>query len=83
MMDKHSFMTVVTAFFMCYLDIDDSLYNSFGELTESGAQICAKYLIDKCVFNDEKDMKAEALKTFDIILPHWIFEYKRSDNNAE
>lgn len=76
-MDKHSFMTSVTAFFMCYLDIADSLYNSFGELTKSGAQTCAKYLIDKGVFNDEKDMKKEALKSFDIILPQWIFEYEQ------
>lgn len=76
-MSDHSFFTSVTAFFMGYLDIDNSLYDSYGVLSKKGIQICAKYLIDEGVFLNEKELKKEALKSFNIILPEWIFNYEK------
>ena len=64
---------------MRYLDIPNNLFASKGILTKSGIQSCSKYLIDKGVFDDKEDMKKEAFKDFNIILPDWVFDYKRSD----
>lgn len=78
-MSLHSFFTSITAFFMGYTDIPDSLFRTKGIMTQSGIQACAKYLIDKGVFTDKEDMKTQAFKDFNIILPDWVFDYKRSD----
>ena len=77
-MNDYSFMTKVTAFFMCYLKIPKNFYESGGEvLSKKCVQKCAKYLIDTCVFDNAKDMKIEAGKEFNIILTQWIFEYEQ------
>ena len=78
-MSEHSYFTSITAFFMGYVDIPDSLFASKGILTKTGFQACAKYLIDNGAFTDKEDMKKEAFKSLSIILPDWIFDYKRSD----
>ena len=79
-MSKHSYFTSIAAFFMGYVDIPDSLFASKGTLTQTGAQACAKYLIDKGVFVDKEDMKKEAFKNFSIILPDWLFDCKESED---
>ena len=81
-MSLHSYFTSITAFFMGYVDIPDSLFRTKGIMTQSGIQACAKYLIDNGVFTDKEDMKKEAFKSLSIILPDWVFEYKRSDENV-
>jgi hypothetical protein len=66
---------------MGYLDIPDSLFETKGIMKKSGMSACAKYLIDKGVFDDKEDMKKEAFKNLRIILPDWIFDYKESEVN--
>jgi hypothetical protein len=81
-MSLHSYFTSITAFFMGYVDIPDSLFRTKGIMTQSGIQACAKYLIDNGVFADEEDMKTEAFKSLRIIIPDWVFDYKRSDTDV-
>ena len=78
-MSLHSYFTSITAFFMGYLDIPDSMFRTKGIMTQSGIQACAKYLIEKGVFDDKEDMKKEAFKKHFIILPDWVFDYKESE----
>ena len=78
-MSLHSYYSSITAFFMKYLDIPDSFFQSKGILQKTSIQTIAKYLIDKGVFDDKEDMKKEAFKKHFIILPDWVFDYKRSD----
>lgn len=73
-MDNKGYFAKVTAFFNSYLAIPESHFEQNGILSSGGMQICARYLIDLGVFEDKNDMKAEALKTFNIILPDWIFK---------
>lgn len=73
--DDRSFLTSVTAFFMTYLNIPEHLFKSGGVLTKEGYQTCANKLIDGEVFEDKCDMRLQAIKDFNIILPDWIFEY--------
>ncbi len=70
----HSFYTSVASFFMQYLDIPETLFETKGILTKTGTQACAKYLIEKGVFINEKDMKTQAFEDYRIILPDWVFE---------
>lgn len=76
MNDDRSFLTSVTAFFMTYLNIPENFFKSGGVLTKEGYQACAEKLIDGGVFDDKNDMKSQAIKDFNIILPDWVFEYK-------
>ena len=78
-MSLHSYYSSITAFFMRYLDIPDSFFESHGILEQTSIQTIVKYLIDKGVFNDKQDMKIEAFKQLSIILPEWVFDYTRSD----
>lgn len=82
-MSLHSYFTSITAFFMGYLDIPDSLFRTKGIMTQSGIQACAKYLIDSGVFTDKEDMKKEAFKSLSIILPDWVFDYKGGEENVK
>lgn len=82
-MSLHSYFTSITAFFMGYVDIPDSLFRTKGIMTQSGIQACAKYLIEKGVFTDKEDMKKEAFKSLSIILLDWVFEYKRGEENVK
>ena len=75
-MSLRSYLTSITAFFMGYVDIPDGLFKTKGIMTKTGIQACAKYLIDKGVFDDKQDLKKEAFKSISIILPDWVFEYK-------
>ena len=81
MNDDRSFLTSVTAFFMTYLNIPENFFKSGGVLTKEGYRTCVKKLIDGGVFNDKYDMKSQAIKDFNIILPDWVFEYKEGVNN--
>lgn len=78
-MSLHSYYSSITAFFMKYLDIPDSFFQSHGILQKTSIQTIAKFLIDKGVFTDKQDMKTEAFKQLRIILPDWVFDYTRSD----
>lgn len=76
-MSEHSYFTSVTAFFMSYLDIPDDFYEPGSIMAKKAMQTCAQYLIITGVFENAEDMKKEALREFNIILPHWIFEYEK------
>ena len=82
-MSLHSYFTSITAFFMGYVDIPDNLFRTKGIMTSSGIQACAKYLIENGVFVDKEDMKKEAFKSLRIILPDWVFDYKRGEENVK
>lgn len=76
--EHYSFYRKVTEFFTQYLRIPENhYYQMHGVLTTNGAQDCAKYLIESGVFKSKEDMKTEAFKSFNIILPDWVFENKK------
>ena len=69
----YPFGAKVTAFFNEYLHIPENFFEENGVLTAGAMQVCANQLIGLGVFKDEKDMKLEAIKSYYIILPDWIF----------
>lgn len=73
--EEIKFMTSVTEFFMQYLRIPSNWYDESGLLSKSNISACAKYLIDTVVFDNERDMKEEAIKSMGIILPQWVFDF--------
>ena len=73
MKNDNSFWTKITAFFEDYLRVDKYYYEQNGNLSPEGAQTCADYLIRMGVFVNKNDMKTEAFKRFNIILPDWVF----------
>ena len=75
-MSEQSFYAKVSAFFKSYVTIPqtDYYYAQNGNLTKSGIQSCASFLVYKGVFANENDIKTQAFKDFNIILPDWVFE---------
>lgn len=75
MSKAQSFYAKVTKFFESYLTIPKDTYNyeQNGNLTEVAIKNCADFLISRGVFANENDMKTQAFKDFNIILPNWVF----------
>ncbi len=75
-MSEQSFYAKVSAFFKSYVTIPQNnyYYAQNGNLTKSGVQSCANFLISKGVFSGANDIKKQAFKEFNIILPDWVFE---------
>lgn len=76
-----SFYAKVSRFLESYLTIpkDTFFYEQNGNLTRQGIKSCVNYLISNGVFANANDMKTQAFKDFNIILPDWFFEDIRSD----
>lgn len=78
----HSFYAKVSRFLESYVTIpkETYYYKQDGNLTGQGIKSSINFLIGRGVFSNANDMKAQALKDFNIILPDWFFEdEKRSD----
>ena len=76
MSKTQSFYAKVSRFFESYLTIpkDTFFYEQDGNLTEQGIKSCVNYLISNGVFANTNDMKTQAFKEFNIILPDWVFK---------
>ena len=46
----------------------------FRDVTEYDVRFAAKLLINEKVFDGKADMRAEALRSHNVILPEWLFE---------
>ena len=78
----HSFYAKVSRFLESYITIpkEPYFYKQNGNLTGQGIKSCINFLISKGVFANVNDIKTQAFKEFNIILPDWFFEdEKRSD----
>ena len=75
MNDTQSFYSKVSRFLESYLKIpkDSYHYEQNGTLTGQGIKTCINFLISKGVFANANDMKTQAFKEFNIILPNWFF----------
>lgn len=76
MNNKQSFYAKVSRFLESYLTIpkDTYYYEQNGNLTRIAIKTCVNYLISGGVFSNANDMKSQAFKDFNIILPDWVFE---------
>ena len=82
MKPTQSFYAKVSRFFESYVTIpkDTFFYEQNANLTRQGIKSCVKYLINNGVFANANDIKTQAFKELNIILPDWVFDYvKRSD----
>ncbi len=79
MTTTQSFYAKVSRFFESYLNIPKNsfFYEQDGNLTGQGIKYCVNYLISQGVFVNANDMKTQAFKDFNIILPDWFFEDKK------
>lgn len=75
MIETQSFYSKVSRFLESYLAIpkDSYYYEQNGILTEQGIKSCINFLISKGIFANANDMKTQAFKEFNIILPEWFF----------
>lgn len=82
MTPTQSFYAKVSRFLESYVNIpqDTFFYEQNGNLTGQGIKSCVNCLIGEGVFANANDMKTQAFKDFNIILPDWVFEdIKRSN----
>ena len=79
MTTTQSFYAKVSRFLENYLTIpkDTYYYEQNGNLTGQGIKSCISFLIGGGVFSNANDMKTQAFKDFNIILPDWFFEDKK------
>ena len=75
MSKTQSFYAKVSRFLESYLPIpkDTYYYEQNGTLTGVGIKTCVNFLISGGVFANANDMKTQAFKDFNIILPDWFF----------
>lgn len=76
MNEHHSFYAKVSAFYESYVNIPQNTYyyEQNGNLTKNGIKSCVNFLISSGVFANANDMKTQAFKELNIILPDWVFE---------
>ena len=76
MCKTQSFYAKVSRFFESYLTIPKDTYNyeQNGNLTGIAIKNCVDFLISRGVFANENDIKTQAFKDFNIILPDWVFK---------
>ena len=75
MAKTQSFYAKVSRFLESYLTIPKDTYNyeQNGNLTKVAIKNCVDFLISRGVFANENDIKTQAFKDFNIILPDWVF----------
>lgn len=64
----------ISEFFQEYVKFPKAFYTECGNLTDSGIREAARLLLKNCVFDSPEDMREQAMKDYDIILPESIFE---------
>jgi len=64
----------ITDFFQEYIRFPKEFYTESGNLTDKAINLAAAMLLREHVFESKEEMKATALKDFDVILPDCIFK---------
>lgn len=64
----------VSDFFLEYVKPVKSAYTESGNLTFTAISQVTKYLIEQKVFDSKEDMREQAMRDYEIILPETIFE---------
>lgn len=74
-MEDNNFNRKIHNFFAEYVNfINSACLDENRMLKDVTVQIAAKLLIEECCFASIQDIKKQALKDYNIILPNWVFE---------